>query len=128
MAGDEWYYSKGGERLGPVTTAQLKELAAKGELAPSDLIWKEGMADWIGASKTQNLFPSRTSIPPPLPLPSRAPRPEQPASDGSGVELAEEIADDEVELAEEALAADADPRPSRTGFTRPRCRFRFRGR
>jgi hypothetical protein len=47
----EWYYSKAGKRSGPVGGQQLKELAAKGQLDPADLVWKEGMAQWVPASK-----------------------------------------------------------------------------
>ncbi len=39
----EWHYSKGGEKLGPVLTEELKVMAADGRLSPDDLIWKPGM-------------------------------------------------------------------------------------
>jgi protein phosphatase len=39
---DRWYYTHAGKRFGPVTAAQLRELAAAGRLEPSDLIWPEG--------------------------------------------------------------------------------------
>ena len=76
MAGDQWYYSKGDEKHGPVMTAQLRELAAKGELARTDLIWREGMAEWTPASQAKGLFPQQGG-PPPLPSGS-APQPPQP--------------------------------------------------
>ena len=54
-----WYYTKNKDREGPVTPAQLKQLASKGWLAPDDLVWKEGMPNWLPARKVRGLFESR---------------------------------------------------------------------
>ncbi len=62
----EWHYNTGGERHGPVSVMQLKQLARNGELQPSDLLWKKGLADWVPASKVKGLVPEQTE-PPPLP-------------------------------------------------------------
>ncbi len=66
----EWFFSKGGQQLGPVSSEQLKQLAASDQLQPSDLVWKDGMSQWIEARKITGLFPTR-AIPnsQPLPLP-----------------------------------------------------------
>jgi uncharacterized protein DUF4339 len=56
--GDEYYYSQAGQRCGPVLGEQLKQLAASGQLQPTDLIWKEGMPGWIAAAKVKGLFPA----------------------------------------------------------------------
>lgn len=48
----EWYYSKDGAQLGPVSEAELGNLLAAGTLdAQTVLIWKSGMADWIPAAQ-----------------------------------------------------------------------------
>jgi TM2 domain-containing membrane protein YozV len=52
----EWYYSHNGERHGPVSTSQLKELAAGGRLRPEDLVWKDGMETWAPAGKVKGLL------------------------------------------------------------------------
>jgi serine/threonine protein phosphatase PrpC len=39
---DRWYYTHAGQTLGPVAAAQLRKLAAAGQLSPTDLIWPEG--------------------------------------------------------------------------------------
>ena len=52
----EWYYAKDGEKRGPVTTPQLKQLAATGELQPDDKIWREGLDGWAKASEAKGLF------------------------------------------------------------------------
>jgi len=54
----KWHYQKDGQQHGPVLSQQLKELAASGHLLPTDLIWKEGMSDWVPASKLKGLFGS----------------------------------------------------------------------
>lgn len=43
----EWYYSKDEQRFGPVSVKELRELTSSGDIEPSDLVWKEGMSDWI---------------------------------------------------------------------------------
>ena len=58
----EWYFTKNGQRHGPITSQQLKELAAKGELGPADLVWKEGMPQWVPASKVKGLMPSSAAV------------------------------------------------------------------
>lgn len=42
----EWFYSDGDVRKGPVTFDELRQMIEQGRLKPSDLVWKEGMADW----------------------------------------------------------------------------------
>ncbi|MEN6496498.1 MAG: DUF4339 domain-containing protein [Thermoguttaceae bacterium] len=64
-----WYYTQGGQRQGPVTSEKLKELAASGQLVPTDLAWKEGMAQWVEAQKVKGLFPEKPIAPPPAPPP-----------------------------------------------------------
>jgi hypothetical protein len=54
---NEWHYTKDGQRFGPVSGQQLKELAATGQLGPDDLVWKEGMKQWLPASKVKGLLP-----------------------------------------------------------------------
>jgi hypothetical protein len=53
----EWHYSKGGQQHSPVSAADLKALAKSGELLPTDMIWKEGMAEWKPAGSLKGLFP-----------------------------------------------------------------------
>jgi len=59
-----WFYSKGGQKHGPVSDADLQNLISRGEVGPSDLIWKEGMSDWQKASTVSGLvFPSDAGEP-----------------------------------------------------------------
>jgi len=53
----EWHYTQNGQPAGaPVDGAQLRQLAASGQLKPDDLVWKEGMASWAPASSVKGLF------------------------------------------------------------------------
>ena len=54
----DWFYSVGDTRQGPVTEDDLKALAADGRLKPSDLVWRDGMADWVEARTVPALFPA----------------------------------------------------------------------
>lgn len=50
-----WHYSVGTESYGPVTLMEMRGLFANGQLHPSDLVWKEGMEEWIPASDQPEL-------------------------------------------------------------------------
>ena len=51
-----WFVLEGDRHNGPFTSAEFRERAATGQLRPHDLVWKEGMPDWIPASKIKGLF------------------------------------------------------------------------
>ena len=77
-----WYYVRNGAQNGPVTFDELKAAAASGQLAPTDLVWKEGTADWVAAQTVDGLFatpsppPPARALPPPLRRPGgREPEP-----------------------------------------------------
>jgi hypothetical protein len=70
-----WHYMKDGKQCGPVSSAELKKLASSGELQSTDVLWKEGMADWVPACELSGLkgvFPEPAFVPasPPPPPPS----------------------------------------------------------
>lgn len=69
MSSDKiWWYTKGDQRQGPYTAAELKALVASGQVAATDMVWKEGLANWVPASSVAGLFTSGGSgAPPPLP-------------------------------------------------------------
>lgn len=57
MADSIWYYARGESEQGPISSAQIKALAATGALRRDDLVWKEGMENWLPASDVDELFP-----------------------------------------------------------------------
>ena len=56
MAEVLWYYAKNDQQVGPVSPAELKQLATSRTLSPDDLIWREGMDGWAPAAKVKGLF------------------------------------------------------------------------
>jgi len=72
----EWFYYSGDQRLGPVGSQQLKDLASKGQLRPDSLIWKEGMTTPQPASRVKGLFEAVVT-PPALPHPAPSPNEER---------------------------------------------------
>ena len=62
-----WYYAINGQKLGPVSESQLKELALGGKLTNA-LVWKDGMPEWTPSNKIKGLvFPTAGSFAPTLP-------------------------------------------------------------
>ncbi|MCF7675936.1 MAG: CD225/dispanin family protein [Akkermansiaceae bacterium] len=51
----QWYYSKNGTQLGPVEQGELISKMASGEVAPGDLVWREGMVDWQPSAQVNEL-------------------------------------------------------------------------
>ena len=61
----QWYYSKSGSQLGPIEQEELRAKIANGEVQPSDLVWREGLADWQPSSRVAELQLSGI-VPPPV--------------------------------------------------------------
>lgn len=60
---NEWHYTLNGQPAAvPVSAAQLKQLAATGQLKPTDLVWQDGMLEWAPASSVKGLFSGNKSI------------------------------------------------------------------
>ncbi len=57
----DWYYSVGGDRQGPVSAQELRKLVDAGTLTAADLVWKDGMADWVPAKSIKGLFAAGAS-------------------------------------------------------------------
>src|SRR3954471_2317539 len=55
MTSDDWYYTMGGQQQGPVPLDHLKSWLASGQLQPGELVWREGMPNWIAANQVPEL-------------------------------------------------------------------------
>ena len=53
----QWYYARDDKQHGPVSGAELKQLAASGRLLAADLVWREGLEEWAPAGRLKGLFP-----------------------------------------------------------------------
>lgn len=70
MADDQnWYYKKGDEKVGPISSVALKQLASSGELLRTDFVFKTDWEDWRQADSIKGMFASESNSPkPPLSL------------------------------------------------------------
>ncbi len=62
----QWYCVVAGEQHGPITQEVLYQWAQQGRVAPGDMVWTEGMAEWAPASTVAALlsaFPPVASPP-----------------------------------------------------------------
>ncbi len=57
-AADQWYYANGRRRIGPVSVAVLRALAARSRVRRDTLVWREGLADWVPARQIDGLLPA----------------------------------------------------------------------
>lgn len=56
MTNNEWFYIVGDkDQQGPVSANDLKRLAESGELRPDDLVWQEGLPEWLPASRLKGM-------------------------------------------------------------------------
>ena len=51
MSDMSWYYASNGQQMGPVTLEVLCARAMAGAVGGRDLVWAEGMADWVEARR-----------------------------------------------------------------------------
>ena len=54
-----WYYAVDGGSQGPFDDGALRNLALRGKIGPSTLVWKEGMSAWTAAGELVELQEAR---------------------------------------------------------------------
>ena len=52
---NQWYLYKDGRQLGPLKWEELWQEAKQGNIAPDDLVWKQGLEDWLSADQIHGL-------------------------------------------------------------------------
>ena len=60
---DVWYYHQLGANHGPVDFNHLQYLANSGQILPEDLVWKEGLPEWISAARVPGLIKPAAGAP-----------------------------------------------------------------
>lgn len=106
----QWFFKRDGETFGPHAAERMKELAAGGELRPEDLVWKEGMAEGVRASRVDKLF-ARTAAAPAVDPAEPAGIPAAEAT-GPGPALVETQPADEIRPEELPPARKLPPPPA----------------
>ncbi len=57
MEAVRWYIAREGQKVGPFSSSELRQLATLGLLLPTEMIWTEGLSKWAEASAFPALFP-----------------------------------------------------------------------
>jgi len=52
---DNWFYARGGQQQGPFPIQSLRDMAARGQLTAGDLVWRQGMPQWLPAAQAPEL-------------------------------------------------------------------------
>lgn len=69
-----WWYAVGQEKIGPCSSSELMDLVAQGKVFPDTLVWKEGIPNWVPASRIKGLWQNLPATPPAVPpLPASTP-------------------------------------------------------
>jgi len=76
------YVMKDGKRLGPWQPFRLVEMLEDGELTPRDLIWHEGMDEWLPMEEAESMRTVLRRQPPAVSETDTAGEPPEPASPG----------------------------------------------
>lgn len=63
MAAPMWHYALHGQQFGPVPEEQLKHLIATAQLSPADLVWRDGLPNWLPIHSIPELAPSAAAAP-----------------------------------------------------------------
>lgn len=59
----QWFVQRQGEKTGPYSSRELKQLVEQGELHPEDLVWCAEISDWVPAARVRGLFVPRSAKP-----------------------------------------------------------------
>lgn len=53
---EKWFYAEKGEKRGPIDAEKLREAVRQGRLTGSDLVWREGLDDWVKVAAVGGLL------------------------------------------------------------------------
>jgi len=56
----EWYLARDGQQYGPLSDAEMTKFRELGHMHMTDLVWREGFANWMPAAAVFN-FARRTA-------------------------------------------------------------------
>ena len=115
----EWYVLIGDQQHGPYASAEMEQYYSAGKIEPRDLVWRDGMTDWVPvveviAGRAPQPLP-RTPAPPPRPArgePEAIRQPPQPRKDAAPALPDLDVPDLEpIAISPDRLASDARPKP-----------------
>lgn len=71
----QWFIARDGKQHGPVSDAEMRKLVELGHMRPTDLVWRQGFADWRPAVAVFPPPQQAQQAPKPAPQPAPAPAP-----------------------------------------------------
>ena len=71
-----WFYEEKGQQRGPVSEDELRRLISSGPLSSKNLVWKDGLGDWVPANTLPEFGAEQTAAP-------NTPSPSSPPSSSS---------------------------------------------
>ena len=51
----DWYFIQNDRQIGPVELELLQQAVSTGQVLPTDLVWHQGMPEWLPAKKVPEL-------------------------------------------------------------------------
>jgi hypothetical protein len=60
-SGRRWWYRKNGSEVGPVEETAIQQILISGNLGPDDIVWTEGMPQWVPARQVPGLLPVQSA-------------------------------------------------------------------
>jgi hypothetical protein len=67
-----YFYAQGDTEHGPYTATEMRDLAARGQIQPADVVWQEGSTQRHPATKVKSLFQNVPAPPAVAPNPTLA--------------------------------------------------------
>jgi len=80
----QWVYQVMGDEVGPISSAELRDLAQRGAISVDTLVRKAPDDAWISAERVQGLFPVPDETPRPMPAVVSAPVEARPTDSSPG--------------------------------------------
>ena len=79
MNEQQWYFAQNGQQQGPVLESALRQMLATGQLSAGDVVWRQGLPQWVAAGSVPELMPAPAGpgVPPPVPYPAPGYPPQQ---------------------------------------------------
>lgn len=59
----EWYITQNGQQVGPVSPEQLQQMVGAGQVAATELVWCEGMPNWVTVAEVPGLTTAGSGAP-----------------------------------------------------------------
>lgn len=80
-----WYYIKDGQKVGPISLEDVHQLMQRRQLSASDLVWKNGLENWMPIKEIPELSPlDKTTVAPNISAEPRQRAPRTPMSLDTG--------------------------------------------